>query len=176
MYNYKEETAENIRQWLEDNRDYIDEDIKESQNKLYEYLQDTLWTEDSITGNGSWSYTFNRYKARSYLEGNEDLVEETAKEFDIDMWKHRNDYEYLDVSIRCYILWECIDEVIENCTRICDNCWKVMIEGYICEDANQYYCSEKCLEESLVEDETMESLRLWEDDSPNYRTTWIESL
>ena len=52
-YDYYEETAENIRQWLEDNRDNIDEDKKESQDTLYEYLQDTLWTDDSITGNGS---------------------------------------------------------------------------------------------------------------------------
>lgn len=175
-YDYREETAENIRKWLEDNRENIPEEEKESEDTLTEYLNDELRTEDSITWNGSWSYTFNSFKAKQYLEENEELLNETINEFCINMWEHWNDYEYLDVSIRCFILSECINRVIENCTRTCDNCGKIFIEWYICEDAFQYYCSEKCLEESLTEEETMEDLKLWEDNSPNYRTSRIECL
>lgn len=128
-----------------------------------------------ITWNGSWSYTFNTYKARENLEWNENLVEEMVNEFCVDMWKHRHDYEYLDVSIRCYILGECIDRVLTECTRTCEECWKVFIEGYNIRDTC-YYCSDECLKESLTEWETIEDLRLWEDDSPNYRTSRIECL
>lgn len=175
IYDYKEETAENIRQWLEENRNSIDEEKKESIETLTDYLNDELRTEDSITWNASGSYTFNSYKAKEYLLDNSELLQETINEFCIDMWKHRDDPEYLDVSIRCYILGECINRVLEECTRVCDECGKVMIEGYLIWDLYTY-CSEECLKESLTEGETMEDLRLWEDDSDNYRTSRIECL
>lgn len=175
MYNYLENIKEDIRQRLEDNQNkIIIENEFNNYDKLNEYLHDELRANDDITWNWSWSYTFNRFRARNNLEGNDDLVEEMAKEFWVDMWKHRNDYEYLDVSIRCYLLKQAIEETTEEHTRQCDECWKIFFDWYICEDWWLYYCSNECLENSLVEDETIESLHLWEENSPNYRTTRIE--
>ena len=48
-YDYYEETAENIRQWLEENREIIDENKKASLETLTDYLNDELRIEDSIT-------------------------------------------------------------------------------------------------------------------------------
>ena len=36
-------------------------------DELYETLYDELWVDDSVTGNGSGSYTFNREKAKEYV-------------------------------------------------------------------------------------------------------------
>lgn len=53
-YNYLEAMTEDIKVYIKNEitlSDYSDRD------KLEEYLNDTLWTEDSVTGNGSGSYT-----------------------------------------------------------------------------------------------------------------------
>ena len=112
-YNYLEAMKEDIRNYIEEN----DIDIEDS--NIEETLNDDLWIEDSVTGNGSGSYTFNSYKAKENLEGNEDLVREMCQEFCIDAEtiadKFLNeDYEYFDVSIRCYLLGQAIAEVLEE--------------------------------------------------------------
>ena len=118
MYDYREALKADIKQYIEDNGTWLElEDL--DQYELYERLKDNLWTEDSVTGNGSGSYTFNRYEAKKNLEGNEDLVRLMCEEFRIPAKtiaeKFLNeDYEYFDVSVRCYLLGECIQEVIEE--------------------------------------------------------------
>lgn len=112
-YNYLEAMKEDIRNYIEEN------DIDVNEQDIEETLNDDLWIEDSVTGNGSGSYTFNSYKAKENLEGNEDLVREMCKEFCIDAEtiadKFLNeDYEYFDVSIRCYLLGQAIAEVLEE--------------------------------------------------------------
>lgn len=41
----------------------------------------------------------------------EDIVKDAIKEFEIDMSKHYGDWEFLDVSARCYVLGSCISEI-----------------------------------------------------------------
>ena len=112
-YNYMETMKEDIRNYIEENEiDITAEDIEET-------LNDVLWTEDSVTGNGSGSYTFNSYLAKKHIEGNEDLVREMCQEFCIPAEtiaeKFLNeDYEYFDVSVRCYLLGQAIAEVLEE--------------------------------------------------------------
>ena len=65
-YDYLENMKEDIREYLKEN------DIEEISEDLF----DTLWVEDSVTGNTSGSYYCNSYKAQQALQGNEDLVEE----------------------------------------------------------------------------------------------------
>lgn len=48
---------------------------------LSEYLNDELWTADSVTGNGSGSYTFSTWKAEEYLAHNWDILTEALEEF-----------------------------------------------------------------------------------------------
>ena len=126
-YNYLEAVKEDVKAWLEDNSDQFEE-IKDN-NKIdgaidwdgvKDDLNETLWNEDSITGNGSGSYTFNSKKARDYvlidgLQYLEDLVNEGWLTYE-SIGKDVTDYNFesLDVALRCYFLSEAIEEVIAD--------------------------------------------------------------
>ena len=117
-YDYRNEMAEDIRNYIVDN--YTPEEIEEADgDELFEKLNDVLWVEDSVTGNASGSYTFNTEKAKEYVVDNMDLVEEMASEFGVDNSelgeKFRNgDWEWFDVSIRCYLLGEVLGDVLRE--------------------------------------------------------------
>lgn len=106
-YNYEEEIKNDIRQWLDDNKDYIS-------SYDYDDLYDRLWVADSVTGNGSGSYTFSEYQAEQNLVGNKELLIEALNEFGGDFAKALESSEYADVTIRCYLLGECLSEVLEE--------------------------------------------------------------
>lgn len=106
-YDYLESIKEDIKEYIKENYESM-EDINEKE------LYDDLWDDDSVTGNASGSYFCNSYKAQEALRGNEDLLQDTINEFCIDMEEHWSDYEYLDVSIRCYLLSQAIGEVLEE--------------------------------------------------------------
>ena len=60
-YNYLEAVKEDIKNYLLDNiSEYDTSDLDDFKETLYEYL----WDEDSVTGNASGSYTFNREEAK----------------------------------------------------------------------------------------------------------------
>lgn len=81
-----------------------------------EEVYDGAFNADRVTGNGSGSYFFNAWKAKvSIFNIDEDLLRETIAEFDIDMAEHWGDWEYLDVSVRCYALGQInIDELLDE--------------------------------------------------------------
>lgn len=114
-YNYLEAMKQDIKEYIEENINVTDYETKED---LEEYLNDTLWTEDSVTGNASGSYTFNRATAKKYVDENKDLVNDMMEEFDrkdkVANWWIENNYEAIDVSIRCYFLGQAISEVLEK--------------------------------------------------------------
>ena len=116
MYNYLEAMKEDIKDYFEENESDFEEMDKE---EIEEKLNDDLWTNDSITGNGSGSYTFNRNEAKENLDGNEDLLREALNEFCVDSdtiadnFLNEN-YEYFDVTIRCYLLGQAIAEFLEE--------------------------------------------------------------
>ena len=126
-YNYLEAVKNDVETWLVDNSSQFEE-IKEN-NKIEgaidwdgvkDDLNEILWSEDSITGNGSGSYTFNSKKARDYVFGDglqylKELVNEgwlTYESIGKDVTNY--DFESLDVSIRCYLLSQAIEEVITD--------------------------------------------------------------
>ena len=74
-------------------------------------LHDVLWTEDSVTGNGSGSYTFSRIMAELYLIGNSDLYEQALEEFG---GKFEVEPENRDIAIRCYLLGGAIEKALED--------------------------------------------------------------
>lgn len=82
-------------------------------------LQDTLLDEDSITGNASGSYTFDRAKAREYVLDNMEHLTDAAWDYGINfeiIGKNFLDenWEYFDVLIRCYLLSAVIEEVVDE--------------------------------------------------------------
>lgn len=117
-YDYRNEMAEDIRNYIVDN--YTPEEIEEADgDELFEKLNDVLWVEDSVTGNASGSYTFNTEKAKEYVVDNMDLVDEFADEFGVDnselgeKFRYQN-WEWFDVSIRCYLLGEVLGNVLRE--------------------------------------------------------------
>lgn len=112
MYNYYEAVKEDVKQYIEDNADYYNY-AEMSRDELEQELNDTLWTEDSVTGNGSGSYTFNSNEAFDNLKGNLDLLAEACEEFgSVDVLK--DGAEACDVTIRCYLLGNAINEVLDE--------------------------------------------------------------
>ena len=115
-YNYLEELKSDVRNYIKEvASDYMDcEDMDELRDSLY----DNLWDEDSVTGNGSGIYTFNREKAKEYVSDNMDLMVEAYKDLDsieslVDDLEAL-DFETIDVTIRCYLLSQALDEVLED--------------------------------------------------------------
>lgn len=113
-YNYKKAVKDDIKKYIAENINLADYADKE---ELHEYLQDTLWAENSVTGNASGSYTCNTYEAEENIAHNWDLLQEALEEFgssDINVLE--KGAEWADVIIRCYLLSECIAEVLEGVT------------------------------------------------------------
>ena len=84
-----------------------------SDDAYYE-IYDYLWNADNITGNASGSYTFSRWTAENNLCHNFDLLREAFEEFGgIDLWLSDGlEAECADVTIRCYLLSECLTKVL----------------------------------------------------------------
>lgn len=117
-YNYYEAVKADVEQYIEDNMD-LEFDIMNGEyndiDDIKEYLNDTLWAEDSVTGNASGSYTFNTYEAEENICHNLDLLGEALEAFGNGPdYLMNNGAEAADVIIRCYLLGQAIDEVLED--------------------------------------------------------------
>lgn len=100
----KQAILENLENWNFSDR----EELKEIAN-------DNLWTDDSVTGNASGSYTCNAWEAEENLCHNMDELEEACNEFGQDMGEAvRQGAEYCDVTIRCYLLSQAISAAIDE--------------------------------------------------------------
>ena len=116
MYDYLEAMKSDIMDYI---RNDVNTDEFSSREELEESLNDDLWTVDSVTGNGSGSYTFNRAEAEEYVNDNSDLLREALSEFSVDSETVAEkfleaDYEYFDVTIRCYLLGQAISEALDE--------------------------------------------------------------
>ncbi len=117
MYNYLEAMKHDISQYILDNI-YMPE-YRNDRECLEEKLNDELWVEDSVTGNASGSYTFNTWKAKEYVMDNMDLLKEALSEFGVEPSVVGEklldeEWEYFDVTIRCYLLGQAIAEVLDR--------------------------------------------------------------
>lgn len=54
--------------------------------------------------------------------------------------------------------------------RQCSNCSRLMVEGYVIENGEEYYCCDKCLESNMTREEFEELYKEGEGDS--YFTQW----
>jgi len=108
-YNYLENEIEDIKEYIREN--YEKEEIEDLNS---EELYEDLWIEDSVTGNGSGSYTFNTWKAEEYICHNMDLVQEAYEEFGYDGIPKDTGAEAMDVTVRCYLLGQAIEKALEE--------------------------------------------------------------
>ena len=117
MYDYRESMENDIRQAINENINL--DDFINDRDGLEEKLNDDLFVDDAVTGNASGSYTFNSYQAGEYVKDNIDLCREALQEFcvEADTIAEKfldEEWEYFDVTIRCYLLGECISSVLDE--------------------------------------------------------------
>lgn len=110
-YNYFEAVKEDVRDHL---ADYEPRGADETLEEYRERLNDDMWTDDSVTGGGSGSYTFSATEARKLVLAGLEQVAEACREFDISLGEkvEAGEWERLDVIARCYYLRQAIDEVV----------------------------------------------------------------
>lgn len=109
-YDYREAVKNDVMEYVKNEIDFSNFDTLE---ELEEHLNEELWTVDSVTGNGSGSYTFSTYEAEENICHNLDLLGEALEEFGgCDILK--DGVEAADVTIRCYLLGECIAAALEE--------------------------------------------------------------
>lgn len=111
MYDYREVVKDDVLEYINNEINFEDFDTLED---LEEYLNDELWTVDSVTGNASGSYTFSTYEAKENLAHNWDLLAEALEEFGNEENPISKGAEWCDVTIRCYLLCECIAAALEE--------------------------------------------------------------
>lgn len=119
-YDYNEEMKQDIISYINDN-DILDTEWDEDTDRdaLYEKLNEELWVEDSVTGNASGSYTFNTAQAREYVTQNMELCMTALDEFGtapktIAQKFRDGEWEWLDVSIRCYVLGSALSAALDE--------------------------------------------------------------
>ena len=100
---YKEQIKEDLLDYAEECKGYCED---------MEKFREWAFTSDSVTGNGSGSYFYNAYKAQEAL-GNliwsEDLAD-MFREFGYEGVPMEKGPEFIDVSVRCFLLDEVISE------------------------------------------------------------------
>lgn len=110
-YNYREAVKDDVLEYINNEINFEDFDTLED---LEEHLNDVLFNEDSVTGNASGSYTFNTYEAEENICHNFDLLADALDEFGGGCDILRGEAEAADVTIRCYLLGECIADALEE--------------------------------------------------------------
>ena len=80
-------------------------------DEFREAVSDACWISDMVTGNASGSYTCNTWEAEENLCHNWDLLREALADFggEFDIEKGA---EYYDVTIRCWMLGQILDDAI----------------------------------------------------------------
>lgn len=109
-YDYRQAVKDDIKQYIENH------DVKVTtgnREELEQSLYDDMFISDSVTGNASGSYTFNTWKAEEYLCHNLDLLKEACEEFGSNC-NILESAEGCDVTIRCYLLSQCLGEVLDE--------------------------------------------------------------
>lgn len=111
-YNYLESVKQDVREYIEEHDIVVNED---NRHEVEQQLNDDCFVCDSVTGNASGSYTFNTWQAEENLCHNLDLLGEALTEFDCEPnYITEKGAEACDVTIRCYLLGQAINEVLDE--------------------------------------------------------------
>lgn len=115
-YNYLEAVKADLFEVVADSEYYL---AGMNKDDVTEWLQENAWTNDSVTGNASGSYTFNRWTAKEYVLDNLELLFNALDDFGIEvkevgqMFKSQ-EWEKMDCIIRLYIVGQAVYEVVEQ--------------------------------------------------------------
>lgn len=124
---YFDDTLANVLDYIDEN--FTPEELTEKladRDSFEESLNDELWVVDSVTGNGSGSYTFSRYTAKHNVMSDTDTVMEALRGFCVEAETVADkflsdDWEYFDVTARCYVLGSAINAALDKLTSA-ENC------------------------------------------------------
>jgi hypothetical protein len=111
---YLKETIKNVVAMVKENYTAVDFDGM-TPDAVKEKIYEDAWIDDAVTGNCSGSYYFSNSKSRDAVEADRDTVEAALREFcvEADEIGRRfldGDFEYFDVTARCYVLSEAVEE------------------------------------------------------------------
>ena len=110
-YNYLEAVTADVLDYINENNITV---TNETRDEVEQQLNDDLWACDSVTGNASGSYTFNRWTAETYICHNLDLLAEAVEKFGGNMDVLKDGAEACDVTIRCYLLAQAIAAALDE--------------------------------------------------------------
>jgi hypothetical protein len=111
-YDYRKAMKEDILDYISDEINL--DDFRGKRGELEELLNDDLWICDDVTGNESGSYFFSTWKAEEAIAHNWDLLEEAMQVFEGECNPIAKGAEWCDVTIRCYLLGQCIAAVLDD--------------------------------------------------------------
>ncbi|WP_251573993.1 hypothetical protein [Limosilactobacillus agrestimuris] len=114
IYNYLDEETKDVVSYIKGNLD-LSTLIKLSnhdRDALISSITELLDAEDSITGNGSGSYSCNELKAERCLYGNWKLIQEAITTICPDSNVTDCSPEQLDVLVRVYVLEKAVDKAL----------------------------------------------------------------
>ena len=115
IYNYNEAVKADVKEYIQDNYTTVEIiDGLAHREEFDQHLYDEMWTVDSVTGNGSGSYTFSRWQAEENLCHNMELLTEALEDFGCDTDYIKKGAEACDVTIRCYLLGSALAEVLDE--------------------------------------------------------------
>lgn len=106
-YDYREALKQDVL-------DFLKEEGKTTKTINQDDLYDLCWISDNVTGNASGSYFCNAYKAEEAISHNWDLIGEAFSEFGMEAKEMEKGPEFIDVTIRCYLLGEIIAEIYDE--------------------------------------------------------------
>lgn len=111
-YNYEKALYDDIKDYIKDNiniKEYNDSE------DLYDALDEVMWCEDCITGNGPYGYTDEDTCAK-YVGDNLKLGFEALHEFCVKLRDIPDDSpsRYIDSTIRCYLFHSVLQQVVDD--------------------------------------------------------------
>lgn len=113
-YDYYKNVREDIKQRLNEQLDFNRINDYSDIDEVISAVYDDFFNSDSVTGNGSGSYTFNSWAAEENLCHNMDLLKEALNEFGGELNDYIDSAEACDVTIRCYVLGQLVGEVVKE--------------------------------------------------------------
>lgn len=114
-YDYLNAVTEDVKDYILMN--YETEELKQllqEREDFEEQLNDDLWAEDEITGNGPDGYNISEDTAAIYVGQNFRLAGEAMEEFCVPAENLKKGPKYLDTTIRCYLLNQAISAAVSE--------------------------------------------------------------
>ena len=118
-YDYRAHMIQDIKEYVEANKNIQLIDPLYEDDSIIDRWYDMLWDVDEVTGNGCFYYA-SEDECCEYIAKNFDLAFEACDELYVEYKKLKEKAaegylaRYLDCTIRCYLLGECIEQAFKE--------------------------------------------------------------